>query len=274
MGKIRVKTIGSEEEQIEKKEDQKRKEAKKMTKAPGMKGGERVVTVGPTEEELEQLETPQPEEEVKEEKKKEVKKSKEDKKQKRSERYKKASSAFDKSKQYKLAEAIETLKGLNKAKFDETVELHLNVTDKGISGTVTLPHGTGKQTRVVIADDEVIAEIEKGKINFDVLLAEPSMMPKLAKVARVLGPRGLMPNPKNGTISNNPKDLMKKYEGGHFSYKTEAKFPIMHLMVGKVSFEDKKLEENIKTIISAIKKENIKKAVLKSTMSPGIRISL
>ena len=120
----------------------------------------------------------------------------------------------------------------------------------------------------------MLADVEKGKIEFDILLAEPSMMPKLAKVAKVLGPRGLMPNPKNGTISEKPESLAKKYEGGLVSFKTESKAPILHLTVGKISFGPKKLSENITTLLDAVKKENIKDATLKSTMSPGIKLSL
>jgi large subunit ribosomal protein L1 len=179
---------------------------------------------------------------------------------------------IDKNKIYPLSEALELLRKVKSAKFDETVELHINTTEAGISGQVKLPHGTGKELRIAVADDAVLAEVEKGKINFDILIATPSSMPKLAKVARVLGPRGLMPNPKNGTISENPEEAMKKFQGGQISFKTENKLPLIHLSVGKTSFENKQLEENIKTLFTAIKRDRIKKVTLKSTMSPGIRI--
>ncbi len=150
---------------------------------------------------------------------------------------------------------------MKRTKFDETVELHINTIETGVSGSLTLPHGTGKATRVTIADvtqdekavDDLIKNIEAGKIDFDVLVATPPTMPKLAKVARVLGPRGLMPNPKNGTVTAKPDDIANKFAGGQFNYKTEAKFPILHLAVGKLSFGDKKLEENITTAVKAIK---------------------
>ena len=100
------------------------------------------------------------------------------------------------------------------------------------------------------------------------------MMPKLAHVAKFLGPRGLMPNPKNGTISDKPEEAMKKFQGGQISFKTESKVPLMHLSVGKMSFGDDKLSDNIKTIIGAIKKDRITKITLKSTMSPGIKLSV
>ncbi len=127
---------------------------------------------------------------------------------------------------------------------------------------------------MAIATDELIEEIEKGKINFDILVATPQTMPQLAKVAKILGPRGLMPNPKNGTITQNPEALVKKFEAGQISFKTEAKAPIIHVSVGKFSFGDKKLKENIDTIIGAVKPENIQKATLKSTMSPGIKVQI
>jgi len=274
MGKIRVKAFGDEElEQKQKLKEEKRKEAKKMTKVPGMKGGERIVAVGPSEEELAALEVKA--EEVIEEPKAEVKHKKE-KEQKafHSQKYQTLSDQFDKSKTYSIKEALELLEKLQRKSFDETVELHLNTLSSGISGQITLPHGTGKVTRVAIADDKLIADVEKGIINFDVLVAEPAMMAKLAKVAKVLGPRGLMPNPKNGTITPKPEEVAKKYAGGQINFKTEAKAPIMHLTVGKMSFGPEKLTENIEALIAAIKKSNIVNATLKSTMSPGLKIKI
>jgi len=274
MGKIRVKAFGDEDlEQKQKEEEQKRKESRKTAKAPGMKGGERVVSVGPSEEELEALEVA----EVKTEEapKEEVKKKKvKEKKAFHSEKYEKLLEEIDREKIYALKEALELLGNLQRKSFDETVELHINTTATGISGQITLPHGTGKTTRVAIADDKLIAEIEKGIIDFDVLVAEPAMMTKLARVAKVLGPRGLMPNPKNGTITAKPEEAAKKYAGGQINFKTEAKAPIMHLTVGKVSFGPAKLTENIEALITAIKKANIMNVTLKSTMSPGLKIKI
>ncbi len=278
MGKIRVKTFGSPEEEAgEKKKAQEKREAKKMTK--GAHGGERVVSLGVSEEEIvKELEAETKPEESKESKYKE-KKSREArsgsaKKKIRSKRYQASAINLDKSKAYSIKEALELLSIFQKTKFDETVELHLNTTKSGISGNITLPHGSGKTTRVAIADDETIAEIEAGKINFDILVAEPSMMPKLARVAKILGPRGLMPNPKNGTITANPQEVVKKFEGGLMSYKTETKAPLIHMVVGKFSFGEQKLADNIKSAIGAIKAENIQQAVVKSTMSPGIKVQI
>jgi large subunit ribosomal protein L1 len=99
-------------------------------------------------------------------------------------------------------------------------------------------------------------------------------MPQLAKVARILGPRGLMPNPKNGTVTTNPDEVIAKLSAGQMSYKTEAKDPIIHISVGKVSFEDNKIEENVKTLLTSVGAAKINQAVLKSTMSPGIKIAV
>ena len=137
---------------------------------------------------------------------------------------------------------------------------------------MTLPHGTGKKTRVVEATDELIAEIEKGKISFDILVAKPEMMPKLARVAKVLGPRGLMPNPKAGTITDKPEEIIKKFEGGQINFRSETKAPIVHLTVGRISMGPDKLSENINTAIKAVNKSKIRNVTLKSTMSPGIKI--
>ena len=265
MGKIRVKAFGDEElEQQQKQEEQKRKESK-IAAAKG-----EAVELEPAAASAESFGEPK-EETPKAEKK--VKKNKEQKAF-HSEKYEKLSGEVDKTKTYALKDALELLEKLQRKSFDETVELHINTISTGISGQITLPHGTGKVTRVAIADEKLIAEVEKGIINFDVLVAEPMMMAKLAKVAKVLGPRGLMPNPKNGTITPKPEEVAKKYAGGQMNFKTEAKAPIMHLTVGKVSFGPAKLTDNIDALIAAIKKANIVNATLKSTMSPGLKIKI
>lgn len=281
MGKIRVKTLGSQElEEKEKKASLARRESrreKKLVKIAGMKGGERVVAVGPTEEELARLDSLQEKLEVPEVSKvsqAEEKKNRDTSPRERSKRYKAARLLVDRTKTYSLVDALELLPKLKLSRMNETVELHINTIETGISGNLILPHGTGKKTRVAIADDKLITEIEKGKIAFDVLVATPQMMPKLAKVAKFLGPRSLMPNPKSGTITDKPEELVKKYEGGQMRFKTEAKAPVIHLTVGKLSFGEKKLSDNIKTAFSAIQPSKIRKAILKSTMSPGIKLNI
>lgn len=256
MGKIRVKVLGDEEQEQEK---QKKAKVKKEQKQARESAG------APVEEKVAASVEP-----------KKVKKEKfaEKKKSTRSSSYQAAVKLVDKTKTYAVTDALSLLEKLKRGKFDETVELHINTTEPGISGSLTLPHGTGKQLRVVIADDKIIAQVEKGNIDFDILLAHPSLMPKLAKVAKILGPKGLMPNPKNGTITTNPEEAVKKFTGGLVNYKTESKTPIIHMSVGKISFGDKKLAENIKTVFANINGGKIKTATLKSTMSPGIKISL
>ena len=265
MGKIRVKSFGDQEEEA--------KQARKLQKRKDLKDAKKTASEAveapeeaPAEEKVEETQ------EVKAEVKKQIKQ--EDKKEFRSQKYFTLAKIVDRTKNYSLAEALELLEKLQRGKTDETVELHLNTASTGVSGNVVLPNGTGKKTRVAIANDAIIAEIEKGVINFDILVAEPTMMAKLARVAKVLGPRGLMPNPKNGTITEKPEEVAKKYEGGQVNFRTEAKTPIIHLTVGKMSFGPAKLTENFQALITAVKKSNIVNATLKSTMSPGIKLKI
>jgi large subunit ribosomal protein L1 len=294
MGKIRVKTLGDEkQEKQDAKKAQARADAKKAREEAEARHASAEGSTETKESASEEVKAEKPESEpvrnasdgenTAEEPKKEKKEYKKaSPKKHKSASYQKIASLVDKNKAYKLSDALPLLEQIKRTKFDETVELHINTTENGISGSMTLPHGTGKATRVIIADvaqdakavDDLIKNIESGKIDFDVLVATPPTMSKLAKVARVLGPRGLMPNPKNGTVTQKPDDIAKKFAGGQFNYKTEAKFPILHLAVGKLSFGDKKLEENITTAVNAIKTKNIKDVTLKSTMSPGIKIEV
>lgn len=275
MGKIRAKTIGDENlEQKEKEEAEKRRQAKIVAeKAAGQarKEAEKQAE-GSTEEK-----TKEPKEEKKKEKKKKFQKAKE-----RSEKYKEKQALIDKNKVYSLSEALDLVEKTHLASFDESVELHINTLSTGINGQVILPHGTGKQTKVAIlapakdakAADALLKEIEVGKITFDILVATPDAMARLAKVAKILGPKGLMPNPKNGTITPNPEAVAEKFKGGQMNFKTEAKAPVIHMMVGKLSFGKEKLSENIKTALGAVKAVNIKNITIKSTMSPAIRLAV
>ena len=284
MGKIRLKVVG--DEQLEQKQKEKAKARKETKKAKvsgvGLGGGQRIQSVGISEEEIaEELEQKAPAaqevpgQEVSEGKQgKKVKKVKRAKARLRSKRYTENSSVVAKKTVYPVSAGIELLRKFKKSNFDETVELHINTREKGISGQVTLPHGTGKKLRIAIANDDLISEIEKGKIDFDVLVAEPSMMEKLAKVARILGPRGLMPNPKSGTISDKPEEAVKKFSNGVISYKTESQAPVIHMSIGKLSFKDEQLSENISAVLASIGATKIVSTTLKSTMSPAIRIQL
>lgn len=285
MGKIRQVTLGDEDAEQEAK---RRAEARRQTKASkkskvegvGMKGGERTVLVEGTDikpefkkliEEVESGESPD------ESKKKAAKKKKAVAKI-RSKRYQEVSGMVDKTKLYPLKDAVSLIKQTSLTKFDGTVELHVNLNPLSLGEktdyrtTVSLPHGTGKEVRVVIADDKIIAEVEAGKINFDVLVAHPQMMPKLAKVARILGPRGLMPNPKTGTVSPDPEKRAKELSSGQVNIKTEPGNPIIHMPVGKVSFADSDITENVQAVIDALSGK-ISKVSLSSTMGPGVKVA-
>ena len=302
MGKVRARTLGDEEQE---KKEQEEAEARRLAKIEAEKaaGQARKNEAGSTNNELSEgvaeVEGPadaqrneverasaggndrQDPEAKAEEKPKKKLKQKVGKSKERSENYKKAASQVEKGKQYKLEDALELVEKTHLAKFDETVELHINTTG-ALNGSVTLPHGTGKQTRVAIlapskdakAADDLLKEIESGKINFDILVATPDAMPRLAKVARILGPRGLMPNPKNGTVTPNPEATAEKYAGGHMTFKTESKAPVLHLAVGKLSFGKDKLTDNIKATLKAVELKNMKNVTLKSTMSPAIKLQV
>lgn len=276
MGKIRVKSFDEEEQKKQEERRKAKKESRSKSKAPGLKGGERIVTVGPSLDEIESFPTSQAQETQGEKVSK--KKKKFIKKKTKSNRYIANASLIKTDDLYNISKAIELLKKLKKAKFDETVELHINTKEKGLAYQLTLPHGTGKKIRVTVADqehvDKIVSDIEKGQLDFDVLVAIPTVMQKLAKVARILGPKGLMPNPKNGTISDKPQDVVEKLSKGQISFKTEAQSPVIHLAVGKLSFDEEKLEENIRTVIKTIGDSKINAVTLKSSMSPGIKLKI
>lgn len=285
MGKVKIRVVGDEQQEKEQQEEQKKRREAKKTQVKGVNlgGGERINTVGVSEEEIskeldaaktEALAQDEPEAPTKKDKKTRGKKQKDKAARVRSKRHSSNSTIVANKTAYPIGAGIEVLRKFKKSNFDETVELHINVHEKGVSGQVSLPHGTGKQLRIKVVDDATIAEIEKGKINFDVLVATPDMMPKLAKVARVLGPRGLMPNPKAGTVTDKPDVVVERLSKGQVSYKTEPIGPIIHMSVGKLSFEDKQIEENVKSVLSSIGATKITSVTLKSTMSPAVRIQI
>ncbi|MFS8159233.1 MAG: hypothetical protein ACMG6E_03295, partial [Candidatus Roizmanbacteria bacterium] len=193
---------------------------------------------------------------------------------KRGKAYLKAKSTLDSSKSYTLTESIEKLKKGAYVKFDETFELHLNVKETGIKGEVILPHATGKTVRVVVVDDDLLEKLEEGTIDFDVLITHPSFMPKLAKFAKTLGPKGLMPNPKSGTVTIDTDAALKKFSGGTIRFKTEPKAPLIHFGIGKMSMKDAELEENIKGFVKAVGTDKIEAVYLCTTMTPSMRIDM
>ena len=287
MGKIRTRFIGNEEIEKKQKKDQKerskdKKKDKIKVRAPGQKGGERSVVVEQDQEMTKKLEKAKKlieKEPEKEEENKKVKKAR--KARKRGQKFLLAKREIDKNTTEKnklklilLQDAIALLKKTSYTKFDETVEIHIKVIKEGLRGEVDLPNPTGKKIRVKIVDDVVLDSIERGKIDFDVLITHPSYMGRIAKLAKILGPKGLMPNPKSGTISDKPEELAKKYEKGIIKWKTEAKAPLIHQIVGKLSYDDKKILDNIKALIDSIGKSNIVDLYITSSMSPSIKVDI
>lgn len=284
MGKVRVAVLGSQEEKEQRRRADARRQTKKSKKEKvegvGLKGGERIAVMdgGELKPEykklVDEVEGGIPGEST-EKKKAKTKKSKI---RTRSKRYQDAARHIEKGKLYPLADAITLVKKSSITRFDGTVELHMNLNPesldgkKELRGSVILPHGSGKKVRVAIADEALIALVEAGKIEFDMLVAHPEIMPKLAKVARILGPKGLMPNPKDKTITEDPEKRAKELSQGHVNFRTEPDQPIVHLPVGKVSFAGEKILENIEAVFEAIGRNKITKATLASTMGPGIKI--
>ncbi len=225
---------------------------------------------------------------------------------KHSKRYLEARKLVDRLKYYDLDEAIELVKKTATAKFDETVELHLATNidyrkpEQHIRGTISLPHGTGKKVRVLVfakgdkakeakeagADyvgaEDLVEKIEKeGFLDFDVAIATPDMMRVIGRLGRILGPRGLMPSPKTGTVTNEVAEAVKEFKKGRVEVRTD-KTGNLHIPVGKVSFDSEKLKENIIAAVDqvmamkpqGVKGQLIRKAVLASTMGPGIKLDL
>ncbi|MFA7662818.1 MAG: 50S ribosomal protein L1 [Patescibacteria group bacterium] len=213
---------------------------------------------------------------------------------------------LDKNQKYALVDAVKLIKSNAKAKFDESVEVHFNLginvkkSEQNVKGTVVLPHGTGKTKRVVafvsegkekeakdagadiVGGVELIAEIKKtGKCDFELAIAEPMMMKELAQIARVLGPRGLMPSPKNETVTENIGQTVKDLKGGKVAFRNDDSGNV-HQIVGKVSWDETKLKENIDAFLAELKKlrpggvkgSYIKSASVSSTMGQGVKFSI
>jgi len=212
---------------------------------------------------------------------KKITRKKDTTKPRRGRKYTVQSGKVDKNKLYSLGDAIKLVKEVNYTKFDSTVEMHVRVTstkkkkeeELHARGTVRLPSGSPKTRKVAIASDELVETVKRGKIDFDILLATPEMMPKLAVVAKILGPKGKMPSPKAGTVTNDPEKTKAELSGGLIEYRTDA-HGIIHLAVGKVSWDNEKLRANIETIIGVLPKKNIASITLASSMSPGVKVTL
>ncbi|MFA5777262.1 MAG: 50S ribosomal protein L1 [Parcubacteria group bacterium] len=221
----------------------------------------------------------------------------------RGKKYKQAFEKVEKDKKYTIEEAVKIIKENKIAKFDESVEIHVKMAidpkkgEQQVRGAVVLPHGTGKTKKVavitstkakeakdagadVVAGEEIIEKIKNNKFgNFDILVATPEMMPKLAQVAKILGPRGLMPSPKTETVTDKIKETVEMLKKGKVSFKNDDGSNI-HQVIGKISFDENKLKENITVFLEALQKA--KPQTLKgkyiigisicSTMGPGVKI--
>lgn len=224
---------------------------------------------------------------------------------KRGKKYEDAIDLVDRTKTYELSEAVELVKKTATANFDETIELAFRLgvdpkqADQNIRGAVVLPHGTGRTQRVLvfakgekikeaeeagadyIGDDDIVAKINDGWFDFDVVVATPDMMAEVGKLGRVLGPKGLMPNPKTGTVTFEVEQAVSDIKAGKVEYRVD-KAANLHAVVGKASFEDEQLIENLETMIKTVvnakpqssRGKYIRNAAIASTMGPGIKIDV
>ena len=214
-----------------------------------------------------------------------------------------AAEKVEKFKLYSPLEAVKLVKEVAPAKFDETVEAHFRLgidtrkADQNIRGSISLPHGTGKTVRVavfaegekareaeeagadVIGSDELVAAIQGGEINFDAAIATPNMMAKVGRIGKILGPRGLMPNPKLGTVTMDIAKMVGELKAGRVEYRAD-RYGICHVPLGRVSFDDQKLVENYAALYTEIlrvkpssaKGRYVKSIALSSTMGPGVKV--
>ena len=218
-------------------------------------------------------------------------------------KFREAAAKVDHAAVYTPLEAVKLVKELANAKFDETVEAHFRLgidtrkADQNIRGSISLPHGTGKTVRVavfaegaqaeqaaeagadVIGSDELIAQIQKGEINFDAAIATPMMMAKVGRIGKILGPRGLMPNPKLGTVTMDVAKMVGELKAGRVEYRAD-RYGICHVPLGRVSFDDQKLVENYAALYTEIlrvkpasaKGKYVKSISVSSTMGPGVKV--
>ena len=218
-------------------------------------------------------------------------------------KYTDATKRYDRDALHGVGEALELVKSLAPAKFDETVEVVVRLgvdprkADQMVRGTVALPSGTGKDVRIavfaagdaataareagadVVGADDLAAEVEGGKIDFDLAIATPDQMPVVGRLGRVLGPRGLMPNPKTGTVTTDVAKAVGEFKGGKVEYRTD-RYGNVHVQLGKVSFEPAALEANFRAVLDELnrvkpassKGRYLKKIVVSSTMGPGVKV--
>ena len=220
-------------------------------------------------------------------------------------RFKTALKGIDRNKFYSVEDAVKLVKERAKAKFDETIEMAFNLgidpkhADQNVRGVISLPHGTGKSVRVavfakgekaeaakkagadIVGADDLAEKIQAGQMDFDRVIASPDMMVTVGKLGKVLGPRGLMPNPKLGTVTNDIAEAVKAAKGGQVEYRAQ-KEGIVHAGVGKASFSEQALVENVRALFNAVNRAKpagakgtyLKKVSLSSTMGPGLKLDV
>jgi large subunit ribosomal protein L1 len=192
----------------------------------------------------------------------------------RGKKYVEAKGKITVGKAYSIDEAVKLVKEASYSKFVGTVELHLIVKKVGTSVQVALPHQAGKVKKIEVASDETIEKLKKGVIDFDILVATVDQMPKLVPFARLLGPRGMMPNPKNGTLVTDPKKA-QSFSASTVTIKTEKEAPLIHTVVGKVAQDDKEIKENIEALLKVLGgSKQVVRAFIKSTMSPSVKLAI
>lgn len=192
----------------------------------------------------------------------------------RGKKYLAARKKVDPNQLYSLTEAVKLVKETSIASFGGKVEAHVTVLDIGNAGEIVFPHLEASSKKIVILNDTILAEIKDGKINFDILIATPATMPKLLPFARTLGPKGFMPNPKSGTLTDKPEEAVKRLSVAKTMIKTEKKAPVVHIVVGQVSQPEKELAANVAELIRIIKPIKIKKLALCATMGPSVKIKI
>ncbi len=218
-------------------------------------------------------------------------------------KHRNALAKLEPGKLYSPNEAVKLVKELKYAKFDETVEIHIRLgidtrkADQQLRGSISLPNGTGKDVRVavfaegdkareaqaagadIVGSDDLIQDIQGGMLDFDAAVSTPDMMSKVGRLGKILGPHGLMPNPKLGTVTNDVEKIVKELKAGRVEYRAD-RFGIIHVPIGKTSFEDRAILENYQTLISEImrvrpasaKGRYVKSVTLASTMGPGVHV--
>src|SRR5688500_1735825 len=219
-------------------------------------------------------------------------------------KYNDASKRYDKQALHSMLEAVDLVRGLASAKFDETIEVAIQLgvdprkPDQAVRGTVSLPAGTGKTARVAVfatgdaaaearaagADyvgaDDLVAQVEGGMMDFDVAIATPDLMAQVARLGRALGPRGLMPNPKTGTVTTDVGKAVTEFKGGRVEYRTERQGANVHVPIGKASFDADKLLANFRAVVEELQRAKpasakgryFKRVAVSSTMGPGVKV--